>query len=440
MNSTTPMPSSKWLLRIAVPLIVLGLAAALLITAGWRALRPATEVQAVTVVVRSVQTDEPMTALESEGGIIQAPGWVEAEPFSVYAGALAEGVVEQMLVLEGDHVTAGQAVAKLVSDDARIALAKAEADSLVAQQEARNTEAMLSTIDPELAAAHASQQSLIDEYTRKEALIEGGAVAKGPVARLAIAIDGANAVIDGLHAKREVLAAQAAIARANIAVAKSIVEEAALKLSRMTIVSPINGVIIERLTSPGSVIRFGNGEHSSHVVHLYDPAQLQVRADVPLSDAANVGVGHPAEIVVDVLPNRVFTGEVTRFVHRADIQKNTLEAKVRIHNPSELLKPDMLARVRILQPTALDGERITRTVPRIFLPQEAIQADGTVLIIDQYERGSGLAARRTVVLGPSIIDGWQEVVSGLNAGDRVILDATSDLDGTNVWLAEAEDN
>ena len=61
MNSTIPMPSSKWVLRIAVPLIVLGLAAALLITAGWRALRPATEVQAVTVVVRSVQTDEPMT-------------------------------------------------------------------------------------------------------------------------------------------------------------------------------------------------------------------------------------------------------------------------------------------------------------------------------------------------------------------------------------------
>jgi multidrug efflux pump subunit AcrA (membrane-fusion protein) len=131
---------------------------------------------------------------------------------------------------------------------------------------------------------------------------------------------------------------------------------------------------------------------------------------------------------------------VTRFVHRADIQKNTLEAKVRIHNPSELLKPDMLARVRILQPTALEGERVTRTVPRIFVPQEAIQADGTVFIIDQYERGSGLAARRTVVLGPSIIDDWQEVLSGLKAGDRVILDATSDLDGAHVWLAEPEGN
>ena len=438
MNSTIPMPSSKWILRIAVPLIVLGLAAALLITAGWRALRPATEVQAVTVVVRSVQTDEPMTTLESEGDIIQAPGWVEAEPFSVYAGALVEGVVEQMLVLEGDHVTAGQPVAKLVSDDARIALAKAEADLLVAQQEARNAEAMLGTIAPELAAAHASKKSLVDEYTRKETLIEGGSVAKGPVVRLAMAIDGADATIAGLHAKREVFASQAAAARAKIAVSEAIVEGATLTLSRMTIVSPINGVIIERLTSPGSVIRFGNGEHSSHVVHLYDPAQLQVRADVPLADAANVGVGYPAEVIVDVLPNRVFTGEVTRFVHRADIQKNTLEAKVSIHNPSDLLKPDMLARVRILQPATLEGERATRTVPRVFVPQEAIQADGTVLIIDQYERGSGLAARRTVVLGPSIIDEWQEVLSGLKAGDRVILDPASDLDGTAVWITEQE--
>ena len=100
MNSTIPMPASKWVLRIAVPLVVLGLAAALLMTAGWRALRPATEVQAVTVVVRSVQTDEPMTGLESEGGIIQAPGWVEAEPFSVFAGALAEGVVEDSVQVQ----------------------------------------------------------------------------------------------------------------------------------------------------------------------------------------------------------------------------------------------------------------------------------------------------------------------------------------------------
>ena len=113
-------------------------------------------------------------------------------------------------------------------------------------------------------------------------------------------------------------------------------EIAQLAYDRCTVVSPIDGVVIERLTSPGSVIKFGNGEHSSHIVHLYDPTQLQVRADVPLSDASQVGVGHPAKIIVDVLPNTTFDGEVLRFVHRADQQKNTIEAKVKILNPSEL--------------------------------------------------------------------------------------------------------
>ena len=74
---------------------------------------------------------------------------------------------------------------------------------------------------------------------------------------------------------------------------------------------------------------------------------------MPLADVAMVGAGQPAEIVVDLLPDTVFTGEVLRFVHRADLQKNTVEAKVRINDPSELLKPDMLARVRILPAPSL---------------------------------------------------------------------------------------
>jgi hypothetical protein len=90
--------------------------------------------------------------------------------------------------------------------------------------------------------------------------------------------------------------------------------------------------------------------HSNHVVHLYDPAHLQVRVDVPLAEASRVGIGHKARIVVEVLPDRVFQGEVTRIVNEADLQKNTLQVKVRILDPVPELKPEMLARAQFLAP------------------------------------------------------------------------------------------
>jgi HlyD family secretion protein len=223
-----------------------------------------------------------------------------------------------------------------------------------------------------------------------------------------------------------------------VGVADAMVADAALALQRTTVRSPLDGIVMERLMSPGSVVRFGPDEHASHLVHVYDPAHLQVRADVPLAEASGVGVGHPAEIVVDVLPDRVFTGAVTRFVHRADLQKNTIEAKVRIDDPSGLLKPDMLARVRILQPQQQGDSGAPRMVPRIFTPQEAI-IDGThVLVISDASRGGGTAALREVRLGTTIIDGWIDVLDGLAPGDQVILDATPDLAGTTVQIATSE--
>ena len=432
MNTNIPLPERRWMTRFGLPILIIAIAAAILIVVGWQSLRPATSVDAVTVVVRSIETDAPPTDDRTDGRIIQAPGWVEADPFSVYAGALVEGVVESILVLEGDRVAKGQPVATLISDDARIARDRVAAQWEVTQQQLKTAIALRAAVEPELAAADAQRRSLVDEYQRKEALVENGAVAAGPVERLKIAIDAANADIARLEAREQVLDAEVHAAEARPAVAASDLEESELALSRTTVVSPIDGIVIERLTSPGSVVGFGNGEHATHIVHLYDPEKLQVRADVPLADAAGVGVGHPAEVIVDVLPDRVFTGEVTRFVHRADLQKNTVEAKVRIHDPADLLKPDMLARVRILQPeTAHQGSQMRR-VERVFIPKDALRADNTVMLIDEDSR----AVSRTVKVGTQSIDGWREVTSGLSPGDRVI---TSDVAEGSIVQSSSED-
>ena len=299
-----PQPKKRFMTRLGIPIVIIVITACLLLYASWNSIRSSTTVEAVTVVMRNVETDEPQDITENQGDVVQAPGWVEAEPFSVYAGALTEGIVKEVLVLEGDTVIKGQPVAKLVDEDNKLALKTAIAKEQLWEGKVH--------------AAEAKMQELADEYTRKKPLVESGYLAEGPVTRLKLRLITEEANV--------------AIARASLHDAVVAKEIAQLAYDRCTVVSPIDGVVIERLTSPGSVIKFGNGEHSSHIVHLYDPTQLQVRADVPLSDASQVGVGHPAKIIVDVLPNTTFDGEVLRFVHRADQQKNTIEAKVKSGN------------------------------------------------------------------------------------------------------------
>src|SRR4051794_17332159 len=79
------------------------------------------------VTVASVLTSR--SELQQEGtSLFQAAGWVEPRPTPVLVTALGEGVVEQLLVVEGQEVQAGQPVARLVEADARLAVRAAEAE------------------------------------------------------------------------------------------------------------------------------------------------------------------------------------------------------------------------------------------------------------------------------------------------------------------------
>ncbi len=408
MNTTIPQPKKRFVTRIGIPLSILIITAGILLYASWETIKGAKSVEVVTVVIRDVETNTPQDVSKQETSIVQAPGWVEAEPFSVYAGALTEGIVESVLVLEGDTVEKGQPVAKLISEDNELKVKAADAN--------------VKLWEGKFNASQAKMQELADEYKRKKPLVDSGSLAEGPVERLRLRL---------LTEEANVAITQASLRDAVVSK-----ETAQLALDRCTVVSPIDGVVIERLTSPGSVIRFGNGEHSSHVVHLYDPTQLQIRADVPLADASQVGVGNPAKIIVDVLPNTIFDGEVLRFVHRADQQKNTIEAKVKILNPSPLLKPDMLARVKILQPKREENDDGTWTEQHIFIPKSSINDldNPNVWIVDKANKGLGKATKRSLTLGDKEFDGWIEILSGLSTGDRIITSETVLKEGDSVEI------
>jgi RND family efflux transporter MFP subunit len=215
------------------------------------------------------------------------------------------------------------------------------------------------------------------------------------------------------------------IARAELLAAEARRDEAQLRLARMTVRAPAAGVVMTLHAQAGAKVMLGMDEAlSSTIVRLYDPRELQVRVDVPLADAAGVGVGMAAEVIVGVLPDRVFKGRVTRVVNEADVARNTLQVKVAIDDPDPALKPEMLARVRFLAAGAAQPATQGSAALGVFAPESLLrQAEGGATSVLVVDRDSGTAALRQVTLGDERKDGWVEIASGLAAGDRIIVDA-----------------
>jgi HlyD family secretion protein len=283
--------------------------------------------------------------------------------------------------------------------------AQAQLDGLYDQEMAKNAE--LDAAEAELEAALRSSELLIHETLEAESA-----------------------------------AANLERSKAAVALAEARLERAQLAFDRCEVISPVDGIVIERLTSPGSTINFGNGMHGAHVLHVYNPKMLQVRADIPLADASRVGVGQLAEIVIDLLPDQVFRGEVTRFLHKADIQKNTVEAKIRIIDPSPLLKPEMLARVRIMPGrTGAEGMEMAATVQRVFVPESAIvdfEGAPGLWTVEEIDAGRGKATLQPIVLGEGRNGDWLEVINGILPGAKVILDGEGLTPGSSVQINEGD--
>ncbi len=474
IRERVPLPSRKLATRLLIPMALVVATLALAAYAAWDALLPAVDVRVVPVISKSGHK-------LAGGVVVQAPGWVEADPFAHSISALTDGVVREVLVLEGQPVKAGQVVARLIEDDAK--LSRDGADAELAAAEARvgvatatldaarltfdNTielkrrlalsramlDERLADLDrwpAELAAAEAREKELDAEHERLCSLRDRQQASEIEAIRAHQQWEAQKALVDTIRGKKPVLEAQVAQMRAEVEAAaeslrlkigetkalkeaeaelkraeadllrsRATAAEAALRLERMEVKSPVDGIVMNRLVQPGSKVMLqADNPQSAQILRVYDPRKLQVRVDVPLSDAAQVGVGQRAQVVVNVLPDRVFDGEVTRVMHEADIQKNTLQVKVAIADPSPELKPEMLARVRFMAQSTGD-EGATRTA--LFAPDALLERTSGGEAIAWVVAGPPESAeRRLVTLGTAREGDWVEVAEGLRQGDRLI--------------------
>jgi len=351
-------------------------------------LLPFAPVEIGRVVLLEQTIDGAAATSASSELLFQASGWLEPDPWPIKVATLVDGFVENVFVREGEAVTNGQLLARLDATDAEIALSEAEAGET---------------------SAAARADDARDGWERIKGL----------------------PLTDTTPAER--VEAQSAFedAEGKVAAARARLDAAELALARTVIRSPIDGVVLRRYVAPGSKRgRAMDNENSAVIVSLFDPGSLQVRVDVPLAEAGRLETGQSTRISTAMLPGRVFKGTVTRIVGEADLQRNTLQAKVAVHSPDRRMRPEVLCRVEFWSrpdhaATTTSGSvtgRRTLWVPTAALgdPSESRQ---DVWVVDALTL---TATRRTIELGDLTADGLQLVRAGLRVNEMVV---TSDASG-----------
>ncbi len=481
----------RWISRFFFPGIILtGFVSLLAIAAGTQLL-PVPQVTVVPVITIRGDVQQAGTVL------FQAPGWIEPRPTSIRAAALTSGVVEELLVVEGQDIRKGETVARLIAADAMlnversratVAFREAELQRVTANQVAARSrlenpihlQAELGDAENSLArtvteieklpfllrnaksAMEFAQQNLTSKQSAAGAIpvillkqVERDhKSAETALEELQIREPNLQREAESLRARVNALRQQKSLlieehrrvaetnalvdsAKAQIQEAMLNLQQAELALERTEIKAPITGRVLRVVAAPGNRVMGLEelaGQSSSTILEMYDPQRLQVRVDVRLEDVARVVPGAPVEIETPAFKG-VLLGRVLLPTSIASVQKNTLEVKVELLNPPETVSPEMLVKASFLAPEVpkADSSAITQA-DQLFIPDSLVSnTDGQSRV--WIVDGQQQARHVSIQLGHSTPDGLIHVVSGLQVTDKMIASGTEQLaDGIKVKI------
>jgi HlyD family secretion protein len=203
---------------------------------------------------------------------------------------------------------------------------------------------------------------------------------------------------------------------------------AMIDLNNTVIRSPIAGTVLARNVELGEFVTtgfVGDRGAKGYVLSIADLTDLRVELDVSQNDFAKVSARQPCWIVTDAYPDKKYEGVVDLISPEANRQKATVQVRVKVLNPDDLLKPDMNATVSFLSRHAPTSEPANDR-PVFRVPSTAVR-DGAVFVVE-----NGKALRRAVQTvkdaGPDI-----QINSGLIGGEDLIVSPPTTLeDGAKV--------
>lgn len=191
------------------------------------------------------------------------------------------------------------------------------------------------------------------------------------------------------------------VSHAQVKQADAALRSASVGLSYAKVVASFDGRVVQRLVDPGSMASPGIP------LLAIEGGEYRLEAVVPEKLIASIRLGDTSSIVLDALPGKTLTGRVVEIVPQGDAVSHGFVVKYAL-GPGSGVKSGMFGKARIR----------SGAVARTLIPASATwEREGLHYVFTVNEEG--LARLRIVTLGEPFGD-RVEVLSGLNAGDRIV--------------------
>ena len=407
----------------------------------------------VDVSTAQAETREVPEFIESTGSLV-------AEEQSDIAPQVSGQVIATPVDV-GAFVSQGAVIARLDDRDARLRLEQAQAGEQQAQANVRQAEAKLGLSPgeqfdpnkvPEVQAAQKNYEAALAQIRNAEAqirnaeaqarlaedtarryanLLRTGDISRVSYNQAQTQAESARAQLNAVREQVNTVRAQAnatrqqsevvintarqnnqaiATARAGLESARAATALAQKAVNDTIIRAPFAGYIGERPTAVGEYVT-----PASRIATLVRTNPIKVRIQLPEVNASRVRTGMSVSVKVAAYTDRQFAGRITAINPSLEANTRAVIVEAQIENPDNLLRPNMFATVRILQPGS--GQAV-------FVPRSAVIADVNTNSSRVYIIENGTARLAVVQLGDEEGD-MVRITSGLSGGETV---ATSNVD------------
>jgi RND family efflux transporter MFP subunit len=178
-----------------------------------------------------------------------------------------------------------------------------------------------------------------------------------------------------------------------------------------TLVSPINGIVTQRNYDEGDM------PSGMHILQIEDFNPVKLLIHVSENLYTKISKGMEVQVSLNVYPDEEFTGKIWLIHPTINQASHTFPVEIRIQNPEIRIRPGMFARVNI----NLGSNESILILDASVLKQTGSN-DRHVFVIDN----NGKANKKIITVGQHLGDHY-EVLSGIDAGDKVVVAGASRL-------------
>jgi HlyD family secretion protein len=330
----SPSPTTRRKARVSKPLMVaLGVIVLVLVAAAACQMRP----KAVKDPYRTAAVERgSITKSVSASGSLQALVTVDV-------GSQISGQIRDVKVDFNDQVKKGQVLAVLDPQTYQTRVAQGQAD-----------------VQAGVAAVHQAEAEAANakaDYDRKKILVGQGIYSPS--------------VLDLATATYKNAQASIVAARAKVAQSQASLNSQKVDLGRTTIISPIDGIVVDRKVEPGNTVAASLQAPVLFTI-AQDLSKVEVKISVDEADVGQVQEGQMVRFTVDAYPDDTFEGVVTQVRKQPTTDQNVVAYTViaEADNPQSKLLPGMTANADIVIQTLPNVLKVPAAALRWSPPSE----------------------------------------------------------------------